>query len=172
LSLAVAIQREAEVEPVHQSRVNSAATAVADSSICRIHPLADPRWEPFVQKHPRASIFHSSAWLKALSQTYGYETMAFTTSGSGADLDNAVVFCEVDSWLTGRRLVSLPFSDHCEPLAEPETAAAIVMRVIDQDLDQNNLRYVEIRPLNPIRLATQVPRTTVPKSFISKTLQT
>ena len=29
-------------------------------------------------------------------------------------------FAEMKSWLTGRRLVSLPFSDHCEPLVDSE----------------------------------------------------
>ena len=33
-------------------------------------------------------------------------------------LENGFLFCRVESWLTGRRLVSLPFSDHCEPLCK------------------------------------------------------
>ncbi len=41
-----------------------------------------------------------------------------TTCAPDAPLTDGVVFCEVDSWLTGRRLVSLPFSDHCEPLLQ------------------------------------------------------
>ena len=41
-----------------------------------------------------------------------------TTSPPGTDLQDALVFCKVRSWVTGRRLVSLPFSDHCEPLVE------------------------------------------------------
>jgi predicted N-acyltransferase len=91
--------------------------------------------------------------------------LAFTTSASGSDLEDAVVFCEVNSWLTGRRLVSLPFSDHCEPLAAPETAAAIVKHAIDQELDQNDLRYIEIRALQPIAFATRMKNTMVPYKF-------
>ena len=64
-------------------------------------------------------MFHTSGWLRALQRTYGYEPVAFTTSPPGADLDERrSLFCDIRSWLTGRRLVSLPFSDHCEPLVD------------------------------------------------------
>src|SRR4249920_2949505 len=87
----------------------------------RVHtfnPLEDNRWPAFVQSDPNASIFHTAGWLKSLQATYQYEPIAFTTSAPGGDLKNAIVFCKVKSWITGRRLVSLPFSDHCEPLVE------------------------------------------------------
>jgi len=83
-----------------------------------VKPLEDPRWITLSLEHPRASVFHSVEWLKALQKTYGYEPLAYTSTPPGAPLSNAVVFCRVSSWLTGQRLVSLPFSDHCEPLVE------------------------------------------------------
>src|SRR5271166_5866777 len=81
----------------------------------RFDPLTDPRWDSFLQKHPRASLFHSLPWLRALNLTYGYPVNGYTTSLPDSRLENALVACRVESWLTGRRLVSLPFSDHCEP---------------------------------------------------------
>src|SRR5215213_892093 len=91
-----------------------------------IDPLADSRWPQFVRSHPHASVFHTREWLDALQRTYGYTPVAYTTSAPGGNLHNAVVLCEVRSWLTGRRLVSIPFADHCEPLvAEPRDAAAL-----------------------------------------------
>src|SRR5437764_1903006 len=84
----------------------------------QIQPLRDTRWDGFLKRHPRASVFHTTAWLEALRRTYGYEPVVYTTTPSGLDLTNALVFCRVESWLTGRRLVSLPFADHCEPLLD------------------------------------------------------
>src|SRR5262245_3997897 len=84
--------------------------------VYELDPLADPRWCAFAQRHERSSVFHSPAWLNALRKTYRYRPVAFTTEPPGCDLRSAIVFCHVRSWLTGRRLVSLPFSDHCEPL--------------------------------------------------------
>src|SRR2546430_11331216 len=34
-----------------------------------LDPLEDPRWAEFVQRHPRASVFHTPGWLEALRRT-------------------------------------------------------------------------------------------------------
>jgi hypothetical protein len=87
-------------------------------SVYRLNPLEDPRWDRLVARHPLASIFHTAGWLRALRLTYGYEPVALTTSPPGDELHDALVYCRVRSWITGRRIVSLPFTDHCDPLVE------------------------------------------------------
>ena len=87
-------------------------------AVYTLNPLLDSRWEDFAETHPRASIFHTPGWLEALRRTYGYEPIVYTTSAPGTPLANGIVFCRVRSWLTGDRMVSLPFTDHCEPLVE------------------------------------------------------
>src|SRR5215469_16265318 len=83
-----------------------------------IDPLQDIRWEQFLQVHHDACLFHSTAWLGALQRTYGYTPLVYTTSRPREPLRDGMVFCRVDSWLTGRRLVGLPFSDYCAPLID------------------------------------------------------
>jgi CelD/BcsL family acetyltransferase involved in cellulose biosynthesis len=111
-----------------------------------IDPLQDPRWPEFVGNHPRASTFHSRAWLGALQRTYGYEPIAFTTSPPNQTLENAVVFCVIRSRITGRRLVSLPFSDHCEPLVEDAENLERIIQMVGAFARQHRCRYAEIRP--------------------------
>src|SRR5271165_3889126 len=92
-----------------------------------LDPLQDPRWEDFLERHPQASVFHTMGWLEALRRTYGYEPCVVTTAAPGEDLRNGIVFCRVKSWLTGNRAVSLPFTDHCQPLVgSAENLAALV----------------------------------------------
>jgi CelD/BcsL family acetyltransferase involved in cellulose biosynthesis len=109
-----------------------------------VDPIADSRWTHLIERDNRATLFHTPQWLVALRETYGYEPVVLTTSAPSEPLANGVVFCRVKSWLTGDRLVSLPFSDHCEPLIEPQ-----------QDLgefvdfgDSSRWRYIELRPVN------------------------
>src|ERR1022692_3890628 len=52
-----------------------------------IDPLLDARWDSFLESHPRASVFHSTAWLSALSRTYGYKPVVFTTAPAGENLE-------------------------------------------------------------------------------------
>src|SRR5437899_12937930 len=87
-------------------------------AVYQIDPLGDPRWADFLEEHPHACVFHTPNWLKTLSRTYGYEPFVVTTSPPRAKLSNGIVFCKLRSWLTGGRIVSLPFSDHCQPLSE------------------------------------------------------
>src|SRR5579864_4482975 len=120
----------------------------------RFEPLSDFRWPHFLQRHPRSSVFHTLEWLEALRRTYGYEPIAVTTSSPRADLTNAMVFCRVDSWLTGRRLVSLPFSDHCDALVDTTTDMAQIVSALERQLRYERLRYVEIRPTHEDRKST------------------
>jgi hypothetical protein len=130
-----------------------------------IEPLEDSRWEPFLEKHPRASVFHSSPWLQALSRTYGFQPIAYTTSSPGEDLENAMVFCPVESWLTGRRLVSLPFSDHCEPLVDTVEDQDILTAALMRKVESERWSYLELRPLESFDVATSLPRTAVTYAF-------
>jgi hypothetical protein len=115
-----------------------------------INPLRDERWPDFLKLHPRASVFHSRAWLEALQRAYGYTPIVYTTSQPGDRLRNGLVFCAVESWITGRRLVSVPFSDHCEPLVEdPADLNAILPLLAERSRDQR-WRYVELRPRWPL----------------------
>ena len=114
----------------------------------QVDPTTDPRWAGFVDRHARASLFHSVAWLTALRRTYGYEPVVFTTSAPTADLSNGIVFCHVKSWLTGHRLVSLPFSDHCEPLFESAGDVNFLIRYLQASLEREQWRYLEIRPFS------------------------
>jgi hypothetical protein len=115
-------------------------------SVYQLDPCTDPRWLELLARHPGAGVFHTPAWLGALSRTYGYEPVVYTTTPPRQELADGIVFCCVNSWLTGRRLVSLPFSDHCEPLAD----GSALVEILDWLAQQNRRKrwkYIEFRPV-------------------------
>jgi CelD/BcsL family acetyltransferase involved in cellulose biosynthesis len=112
-----------------------------------IDPLQDPRWTKFSQEHPQSAIFHSSGWLQALRLTYGYKPVVFTTSSKAEKLTNGILFAYVKSWVTGSRLVSLPFSDHCQPLFTNSDEASSLLLMLQGKIDGRDCRYFELRPL-------------------------
>jgi len=117
----------------------------------RIHalnPLLDSRWDDLVARHPKASVFHQRGWLEALARTYGYQPVVFTTSPATGDLKNGLVFCYINSWLTGYRLVSLPFSDHCEPLCDSVEDMNFLVRYLQTCLEHQKWKYLELRTIN------------------------
>ena len=118
-------------------------------AIYEVDPIRDPRWLEFLGREPRASVFHTPGWLQALSRSYGYQPVVLTSSRPGQELDGGAVFCRVDSWLTGRRLVSLPFSDHCEPLlssGDDAGTTGLFAKWLRREGERQRLRYIELRP--------------------------
>jgi len=115
-------------------------------SVYQIDPLQDSRWRHFSLEHPSASVFHTPAWLEALRRTYGYEPFVLTTCPPGQELTNGLVLCRINSRFTGRRLVSLPFSDHCEPLVDGPKDIEQLHCGLEGLVEEENLKYIEIRP--------------------------
>lgn len=72
----------------------------------------DPAWTELVAAAPEATAFHHPAWSRVLKDAYGFTTVALAEQGLAA----GVLMARVPR-LRGRAWVSLPFSDHCPPLA-------------------------------------------------------
>jgi CelD/BcsL family acetyltransferase involved in cellulose biosynthesis len=126
--------------------ISDAPQSYDPSCVQHFNPLDDPRWRQFLDQHPRASVFHSSAWLDAIRRTFGHQPQAATTTPAGVPLRNALVYFRIESWLTGRRLVSLPFSDHCDPLLDRPNDLPILLNALQDQLNRECFRFAEIRP--------------------------
>lgn len=110
-----------------------------------IAPLRDARWPEFVSRHPNASVFHTRGWLQALQCTYGFEPHALVIPSSGG-IRSALAYCRLQSWLRGRRLVSLPFSDQCEPLVADPADCELLCTALARECVEGKHRFAEVRP--------------------------
>ena len=117
-------------------------------TVYSIDPLHDCRWEELVETHTRGSVFHTLGWLEALRRSYGYEPVFFTTSPATKPLANGIVFCRINSYLTGSRLVSVPFADHCRPLVSSAAELAELLTSLQRARLQEGYRYFELRSTN------------------------
>ena len=97
---------------------------------------------------PGVSVFHSSAWAKILSHTYGFTPIYFTAF-HGNKLVSAIPVVEVKSWLTGKRGVSLPFTDESEALGLSDDATARLTTEVLNLGRTRGWRHVEFRGNNP-----------------------
>ena len=82
----------------------------------RINPLEISNWDALFSSRPDFSFFHGAAWARALTETYGFAPFYLATGAANVP-ESLLPLMEVDSWLTGRRGVALPFTDECAPLA-------------------------------------------------------
>ena len=130
------------------SRVLTKENKHALARVYEVDPLGDGRWQTLVERHPHASIFHHVGWLNALHITYGYAPVVFSTSPPTSDLENGMPFCHIRSWVTGHRIVSLPFSDHCAFLCEPDEKFESLIWHLHTARAGQRWKYLELRPVS------------------------
>jgi FemAB-related protein (PEP-CTERM system-associated) len=91
-----------------------------------VEPWADARWDAYVASHPRATVYHTSVWIRLVCEIGRYPSICLLSERDGR-VTGALPLVAVDSRLTGRRISTLPFSDTCFALADDtETAAALL----------------------------------------------
>jgi hypothetical protein len=99
-----------------------------------------------VDDHPRASVFHLGSWMQALQNTYGFEPVGVTTDAPGEPLSSAMAACRVRSWITGRHVISMPFSDHCDPLVSSDPDLGRLAGALEQEAAGAGSSF-EMRPI-------------------------
>jgi len=78
--------------------------------------IEDARWQEFVESRPDSTIFHRPEWSRLIADCYGYRAMAIAVTEGGA-VTAGTPAIDVSRPMGSRRWVSLPFTDHCPPLA-------------------------------------------------------
>ncbi len=79
-----------------------------------VDPTTDPAWLALTRSH-RSDVFHSPAWLSIIRDVYGFDVVADIIVDD-ADRPVAGLCRSVIDDAVGRRIVSMPFSDFCDPL--------------------------------------------------------
>jgi hypothetical protein len=109
----------------------------------RISPFDYPDWDNLLLEGSNSSFFHTSAWAKVLHESYGYKPVYFVRR-ENARLHSVMPFMDIASWLTGRRGVSLPFTDNCDPIGPEDSTGYAAQAVIDHGR-RSKWRYAEWR---------------------------
>lgn len=84
------------------------------SRVVVVDPTSNDLWEQLCREQP-SDVFHSPAWLTVLTNTYGFDLEARVLVDDADRPTAGMVYSEISDQL-GTRVVSLPFSDYCDPL--------------------------------------------------------
>jgi hypothetical protein len=69
----------------------------------------------YLSNHHFGSLFSSPEWMEVMTRTYGIEILASVSVSRG--INAALLFSHIRD-VRGERVVSLPFSDYCDPLVD------------------------------------------------------
>ena len=109
-----------------------------------LDPFGGDQWNHLVSAHPGGTFFHSSNWARVLQQSYAHQPH-YLAEMTGETPRALLPILEVNSSWTGRRGVSLPFSDDCALLRFGNANGS---RLIDHALNigrERGWKYLEFR---------------------------
>lgn len=99
-----------------------------------IDPSVDGRWDAFVDGHPRGTIYHLARWKEVIGRTFGYAPLYWVLEDGAGGIEAALPLFLVRSILTGNRLVSVPFADHCDLLVRSDEAFDAIMGEVSRSV--------------------------------------
>lgn len=128
--------------------VNSQSVAVEVDApgvtIRDFDPAIAGKWDQFLASSPKATPFHSTAWIRAVRDTFHYENRSLYAEREGMILGVLPLFL-VSNWIVGRCLISSPFADYGGVCAADEsTADALVTRAREIGLTER-VDFLELR---------------------------
>jgi len=121
------------------------------------------KWDAFVISHSAGSLEHHSAWLKVLTETYGHKPLCITLETSEGEIKGLIPFIAIDRFLTGKRLVSLPFTDSCDPILQGLKSEELIGFILQEYPD---LDYIELK----LRNGHQFPNLKKTKCYLTHIL--
>ena len=96
-----------------------------------IDPVADSRWDAYVDAHPDAKAYHLGAWMTILHGPYRYRSASLALEEDGR-LRGVLPLMARRGRVSGARLRSLPAVHTAGPLADtPQLAATLVAAAFD-----------------------------------------
>ena len=107
-------------------------------------PINSP-WHTSIEEQAKNLFYYDQRWLEMLTTFYGYRITRLTTTDEAGRITGFLPLCSVNSPLTGRRLVSLPFSDQCPLLAVDEASAQDLIEQALRLARQRKIKYLELR---------------------------
>jgi FemAB-related protein (PEP-CTERM system-associated) len=102
------------------------------------------RWDRFVDAHPDGTPFHLSCWLRTIVETYAFKPLLYVAEGDEGELQGVLPSFSIRSVFTGRRLISLPFSDFGGPLCVDESVEECLLASV-VEMHNSRVKYIEMR---------------------------
>ena len=109
-----------------------------------VNPVNYSNWNEDILNLSGYTFFHSSQWSNLISKTYGYKPIYYILKD---DKRIAAVFplMEIKSFLTGKRAVSLPFSDFSNPLVEDYSQFDKLFKKITENGKSRNWKHIALK---------------------------
>ena len=108
-----------------------------------LYDITDNRLVEFLNNSDKATIYHHPLWLKAISNTFKHKPFYLLLLDVDENIKGLIPFIYLKSILTGKRIVSVPFSTYCDPILPADSIEdAIKFLVKESGIERIQLRTI------------------------------
>ena len=118
-----------------------------------VNPLDLPGWDDILATYPFFSFFLTTSWARVLSEAYRYRPQYFVPANG--KFEAIIPMMEIRSLLTGKRGVSLPFTDYFAPMCATDPVEDDGIISVIRHGKASGWKYIEIR--NSVVFPDSVP---------------
>ena len=123
----------------------------------RLIPAELAEWDSFAASHRSGSLFHTSRWQHFLETAFPHMkgcVLAIKDTQSGKITAGLPIY-EVRSWILGKRLITVPFANWCQPLASGPTQLAALLQGVEEHTRATSARSATIALKQPVPTVDQ-----------------
>lgn len=125
-----------------------------------------PEWDVFVEKHPLGLIYHLSSWKRIIEKAFGHiGGHILAIENESGNIIAGIPIYTVKSWLTGNRLVSIPFATICDPLVSSPSDMEILLTALVDFQKEIGAHHIEVR-LRHVTVNEKDPRFVLLRHYI------
>lgn len=132
-----------------QSRVATAAAALAEPTIRAAVDADADRWQQYVYAHPASTLYHRWEWRDVLQRTLGHRSR-YLIATRGERIVGVLPLAEVKTMLFGHSLSSLPMASDAGPLVDDAQVLAALDAQASALAHSLGVDYLEYRALQPV----------------------
>jgi len=130
-----------------------------------INPAQDDRWDRFVESHDFGWLCHLSGWKEVLESSFVHMKGYYPVILEESRIKAALPVFQVNSWLTGRRMVSIPFASLCDPLVSSNGELKELFMFVLSLLRKLRAGKIEIRAFQSLPLLEEETHIVCDKHF-------
>ncbi len=101
-------------------------------------------WDQFASRHPDASGYHAWAWRRVFERAFGHESI-YLIARRGQGIEGILPLVQINSFLFGRMLTSLPFLNYGGVVADSQSVAQDLVEAATALARKRGCRHVELR---------------------------